>query len=34
VTRVIDGVPLELPPPSPDAQPIQLERFTPAINPT
>ncbi|MDV3123835.1 N-acetylmuramoyl-L-alanine amidase [Mycobacterium sp. 21AC1] len=29
VTRVIDGVPLELPPPSPDDQPVQLERFTP-----
>jgi uncharacterized protein with LGFP repeats len=33
VTRVIDGVPLELPPPT-EAEPIQLERFTPAINPT
>ena len=33
VTRVIDGVPLELPPPSSEAEPIQLERFTPAINP-
>ena len=29
VTRVVDGVPLELPPPSPDEQPVQLERFTP-----
>ena len=29
VTRVIDGVPLELPPPSSEAEPIQLERFTP-----
>jgi uncharacterized protein with LGFP repeats len=34
VTRVIDGVPLELPPPSSDAEPVQLERFTPPINPT
>jgi uncharacterized protein with LGFP repeats len=34
VTRVIDGVPLELPSPSSEAEPIQLERFTPAINPT
>jgi uncharacterized protein with LGFP repeats len=33
VTRVIDGVPLELPPPSSEAEPIQLERFTPPINP-
>lgn len=30
VTRVIDGVPLELPPPTADAPvPVQLERFTP-----
>lgn len=29
VTRVVDGVPVELPPPSPDQQPVQLERFTP-----
>lgn len=29
VTRVVDGVPVELPPPSPDDQPVQLERFTP-----
>lgn len=28
VTRVVDGVPVELPPPSPDEQPVQLERFT------
>lgn len=28
VTRVIDGVPLELPPSSPDHQPVQLERFS------
>ena len=34
VTRVTDGVPLELPPPSTEGAPIQLERFTPAINPT
>jgi uncharacterized protein with LGFP repeats len=33
VTRVIDGVPLELPTPA-DNAPIQLERFTRAINPT
>jgi hypothetical protein len=30
---VIDGVPLELPPPSTDGAPIQLERFTPPISP-
>ena len=29
VTRVIDGVPEELPPPSPDGPPVQLERFAP-----
>ncbi|MED5816474.1 N-acetylmuramoyl-L-alanine amidase [Mycolicibacterium sp. 050232] len=29
VTRVVDGMPVELPPPSPDQQPVQLERFTP-----
>ena len=34
VTRVIDGVPMELPPPTSDGAPIQLERFSPAINPT
>jgi uncharacterized protein with LGFP repeats len=34
VTRVIDGVPVELPPPSADKMPIQLERFTPPITPT
>ena len=34
VTRVIDGVPLELPPPSSEAEPIQLERFTPPISPS
>lgn len=33
VTRVTDGVPVELPPPSVDAPPVQLERFTPPINP-
>jgi uncharacterized protein with LGFP repeats len=32
VTRVIDGVPEELPPPPADGPPVQLERFTPAIN--
>lgn len=32
VTRVIDGVPLELPPP--DHSPVQLERFTPISNQT
>ncbi len=32
VTRVIDGVPVELPPPSADGPPVQLERFKP-INP-
>ncbi|OPE49709.1 LGFP repeat-containing protein, partial [Mycolicibacterium diernhoferi] len=30
VTRVIDGVPLELP--RPDQSPVQLERFTPISN--
>ncbi|WKG03298.1 N-acetylmuramoyl-L-alanine amidase [Mycolicibacterium sp. HK-90] len=29
VTRVVDGVPVELEPPSADRQPVQLERFTP-----
>jgi uncharacterized protein with LGFP repeats len=33
VTRVIDGVPEELPKPSNDARPVQLERFTQPINP-
>ena len=33
VTRVIDGVPVELPKPSADNAPIQLERFTPPISP-
>jgi uncharacterized protein with LGFP repeats len=33
VTRVIDGVPVELPPPPPDGPPVQLERFTPPISP-
>jgi uncharacterized protein with LGFP repeats len=33
VTRVIDGVPLELPPPSTDAPPVQLERFSAPISP-
>ena len=31
VTRVFDGVPVELPPADPN--PVQLERFTPATNP-
>jgi uncharacterized protein with LGFP repeats len=34
VTRVIDGIPVELPKPSTDDAPVQLERFTPAINPS
>ncbi|MCV7234878.1 N-acetylmuramoyl-L-alanine amidase [Mycobacterium branderi] len=29
VTRVIDGVAQELPPPAPDGPPVQLERFSP-----
>ena len=29
VTRVIDGVPVELPPPSVDGPPMQLERIKP-----
>jgi uncharacterized protein with LGFP repeats len=33
VTRVMDGVPLELPPPKSDGAPVQLERFTPPISP-
>lgn len=33
VTRVIDGVPMEVPPPSADTPPVQLERFTAPINP-
>lgn len=33
VTRVIDGVPEDLPKPTDDAEPIQLERFTPPISP-
>ena len=33
VTRVIDGVPLELPPPTAEGPPVQLERFSPAVNP-
>ncbi|WP_163886882.1 N-acetylmuramoyl-L-alanine amidase [Mycolicibacterium hippocampi] len=33
VIRVIDGVPVELPPPPADLAPIQLERFTPPSNP-
>ena len=34
VTRVIDGVPQELPKSADDGAPIQLERFSPAISPT
>ncbi|MGP4056342.1 N-acetylmuramoyl-L-alanine amidase [Mycobacterium sp. 4D054] len=33
VTRVIDGVPVELPPDTGDSEPVQLERFTPPSNP-
>ncbi len=33
VTRVVDGVPVELPPPGPGGPPVQLERFTPLNNP-
>ncbi|MGV0837683.1 N-acetylmuramoyl-L-alanine amidase [Mycolicibacterium thermoresistibile] len=33
VTRVVDAVALELPAPEPGTHPVQLERFTPAINP-
>jgi uncharacterized protein with LGFP repeats len=33
VTRVVDGVPVELPSGSSDLTPVQLERFTPPINP-
>ncbi|MGE2737802.1 N-acetylmuramoyl-L-alanine amidase [Mycolicibacterium vaccae] len=33
VTRVLDGVPVELPPAPADMAPIQLERFTPPSNP-
>lgn len=33
VTRVIDGVPVELPPAPADMTPVQLERFTPPVNP-
>jgi uncharacterized protein with LGFP repeats len=32
VTRVMDGVPVELPPPSPEGPPAELERFSPARN--
>ena len=31
VTRVIDGVPVELPPPSIDGPPVQLERIKPIV---
>ncbi len=33
VIRVIDGVEEQLPPPSPDGPPIQLERFSPPVHP-
>ncbi|OBB40326.1 N-acetylmuramoyl-L-alanine amidase [Mycobacterium sp. 852002-51961_SCH5331710] len=33
VTRVFDGIPVELPRPAIDAPPVQLERFTPPISP-
>jgi uncharacterized protein with LGFP repeats len=33
VTRVIDGVALEIPPPPPDGPPVQLERFSPPMDP-
>jgi uncharacterized protein with LGFP repeats len=33
VMRVIDGVALELPPPSPDGPPVQLERFSAPVKP-
>ncbi|KWX65530.1 N-acetylmuramoyl-L-alanine amidase [Mycobacterium sp. NAZ190054] len=33
VTRVIDGVPVELPRDTADSAPVQLERFTPPSNP-
>jgi uncharacterized protein with LGFP repeats len=33
VTRVIDGVPIELPAPATQGEPIELERFSPPINP-
>lgn len=32
VTRVFDGIPVELPKPADDAAPVQLERFTPPIS--
>jgi uncharacterized protein with LGFP repeats len=32
ITRVVDGVALTLPPPSPSGPPVQLERFSPARN--
>lgn len=33
VTRVIDGMVAELPPPPPDGPPVQLERFTRVVDP-
>ena len=32
ITRVMDGIPLQLPPPSASGPPVQLERFSPARN--
>jgi uncharacterized protein with LGFP repeats len=32
ITRVMNGIALQLPPPSPDGPPVQLERFSPARN--
>ncbi|SEH57445.1 Uncharacterized conserved protein, contains LGFP repeats [Mycolicibacterium rutilum] len=34
VTRVADGVPVELPKPAVEGAPVQLERFTPPISPS
>jgi uncharacterized protein with LGFP repeats len=34
VTRVTDGIPVELPKSSTDSTPVQLERFSPRISPT
>jgi hypothetical protein len=32
ITRVMDGIPLQLPPPPASGPPVQLERFSPARN--
>ena len=32
ITRVMDGIPLQLPPPAASGPPVQLERFSPARN--